>query len=129
MDIQERHGWKDRTNTENINPGNEWFSPPLDRTEKIEFKLYLGGNMGTEPIKAEFMENFFKLAVVPRLDSFTVIKGMGTWKGTQEETIILVFIGTDEDRTTVRAVGQLFKWQFSQESVFMTETKVMTEEL
>jgi hypothetical protein len=105
------------------------YGAGADRVEKIEFKLYLGGNMKAEPIRPEHLQDFFEYIVANRLESYTVIKAMGTWRGMQEETMIIVFIGTDEDRTTVRAIGQIFKRQFLQESVFMTETIISTEEL
>jgi hypothetical protein len=104
----------------------------MDRTGKTEFKLYMGRNYADfdgadNEVNQLQIDRFIKWEVSPILVGFTVIDGQGYWKAVPERTIIIIFIGDDEDRAKVRRVGQAYKAIFNQESVYMTESRIMME--
>ena len=81
----------------------------MDRKNQIEFKLYLGRNMtlpnGTvQEISETHLADFTQYIIAPRLESCTLENALGLWRRTPEPTIILTFIGSDDDRDTVRVM-------------------------
>lgn len=86
----------------------------------MQFQLFLGRNIpNAGAITKGMMSDFIRQEVSPRFDGFTMIEGVGFWRGEQESVTILTFI-TDEAHK-VAEVADAFKVAFRQESVLMTE--------
>lgn len=102
-----------------------------DEMKQIEFKLYLGQQMnlpdGTQQaVDKNNLRAFLRFVAEPSLKNYTIMQATGTWEGCEEFTIILIHIGPDEMRETVKHVGQVYKRQFLQEAVLMTESIIVT---
>jgi hypothetical protein len=100
-----------------------------NRSQAVEYKLYLGRNQGNKPIEASRLTIFFAIQGA-KLPGFTLIDGLGFWEGAIEETLILVYIGTDKpelDRNRIKKVGKEYKAWFLQQAVYMTETLITLE--
>lgn len=103
---------------------------PSARKDQIEFKLYLGQSMnlpdGTQrAVDKNDLRSFLRSVAEPNLKNYTIMQAVGAWEGIEEFTIIIIHIGTIEDCLVVEYVGQMYKRQFLQAEVLMTETKIV----
>lgn len=54
-------------------------------------------------------------------DGYTLIPAVGCWKGTEEHSVIIEIIGTEDDQfTKVNPIAQEIAWVNHQESVLVT---------
>lgn len=93
-----------------------------------QFELYLGGKEGESLIPLSLLESFISEVADRHLESFTVIQGLGRWKGQAEPTtIIRVMADSPEVTATInalRSIGEAYKQSFNQENVFITQYQI-----
>lgn len=91
----------------------------------MQFQIFLGRNIpDAGKVTNEMMAHFILNEVSPRFEGFTMIEGVGFWKGEAEQVTILTIITDDSE--SVSEVAEEFKIQFRQNSVLISETPVPT---
>jgi len=75
----------------------------------------------TENKNAKWIKDLLSIG----FDGFTIVKGAGFWKGTEEKTLDIV-IYTDNP-TLIRAMAERIKHHNKQEAVLVTETDCKIE--
>jgi hypothetical protein len=89
----------------------------------VQFQLFLGRNIpDAGKVTNEMMANFIQNEVATRFEGFTMIEGVGFWKGEAEQVTILTIL--TDDHENVSEIAAAFKTQFRQESVLIAETPV-----
>lgn len=87
-------------------------------------RIYLGRNIGTEGLKVSNSQlaQFLKQIVVPSFDGFTVIEGLGFWKGVQEPVMIVEIVhdGGKDSTALVLFIAETYAARFSQDCVMTT---------
>jgi hypothetical protein len=104
----------------------------MEHKLRIEFKLYLGmsyldDNAEVQEIDGEQIANFLLTIATPLIPAYTLINTVGSWEGTIEPGIILIRIGSNEDRVKIKEIGTAYKARFRQDAVYLTETMIETE--
>ena len=59
-----------------------------------------------------------------RVQAFTLLQGVGMWKGVEEPAAVVEIIGTGADRANVMALAGLIRDINRQQAVYVTETPV-----
>lgn len=63
---------------------------------------------------------FLKEHVIPEFESFTVVEGVGYWKGVPEDVFIVTIITEDfYDAITINEIAEAYKKQFYQDAVLV----------
>jgi hypothetical protein len=104
----------------------------MDRKRQIEFKLYLGMTYLDHQgdlieIDGEQVARFIETVVTPILPAYTLVNALGAWNGLIEPSIILIHIGMNEVRESLKKIATAYKAWFRQDTVYMTETIIETE--
>ena len=94
----------------------------------ITLQLYLGRNIPdtTDTVTEEQISDFLRFVVTPRFEGFTVQEALGYWKGQPEQTVLLTICCKSYDQPKVAEIAQLYKQQFSQDSVAIQQLPAMS---
>jgi len=87
--------------------------------------LYFGtGRAGAAAISESEWQQFVREVIAPRMSGFTEWTARGVWKGTAEETHVVMFVGNGGDETAIRQIIDEYKRRFAQEAVLRVRSRV-----
>ena len=83
-------------------------------------RLYVGAPNTTHRLSVKYVKKIHSWAASVNLTNYTLLTGKGYWKGNEEDTAIIEYMGPPMKKRKVRAL----KEKLGQEAILLTVDKV-----
>lgn len=83
----------------------------------------LGTDADGEKISAKWARETV-LDIAEALDAFSIVDGIGAWRGKQEPSLVVEYIGEEHERERIDAIADCIRRYLNQEEVWVSEEPV-----
>ena len=93
----------------------------------VKTELYFGRDIGKEGYVTDEQWLDFVIDVISmKFDGFTILDGIGVWKGASEECKVVVFlhVGTGDTRANIDNIREEYRQRFGQKEVLRVDIDV-----